>query len=122
MKKTFLLLIKYIPIIQMVGMLANNTLYYFDVIPKMYFVINYLIGNSVITCLLLYICSYLFGYCNWYRLIITANLINATIGIIDILFTIPITNLKLLLSYYSVCMFFLLIIIINKFKSKKSCI
>ena len=106
----------------MVGMLANNTLYYFDVIPKMYFVINYLIGNSVITCLLLYICSYLFGYCNWYRLIITANLINATIGIIDILFTIPITNLKLLLSYYSVCMFFLLIIIINKFKSKKSCI
>ena len=100
MKKGFLLLIKYIPIIQMVGMLVNNTLYCFDVITKTYYIVNYLIGGSFLTNILLYICSYLFHYCNWYRLIITANLINISIGSFDILFHIPITDFELLVSYY----------------------
>lgn len=119
MKKGFLLLIKYIPIMQMVGMLVNNTLYCFDVITKTYYIVNYFIGNSIITTILLYICSYVFKFCNWYRLVITANLINMSIGVIDILYTIPITDIQLLLSYYSVCVLFLFIIILNKFKCSK---
>ena len=119
MKKGFLLLIKYIPIIQMVGMLINNTLYCFNIITKTYYIVNYLISGSLLTNILLYICSYLFHYCNWYRLIITANLINISIGSFDILFHIPITDFQLLVSYYTVCVLFLLIIIINKFKCSK---
>ena len=103
----------------MVGMLINNTLYCFNIITKTYYIVNYLISGSLLTNILLYICSYLFHYCNWYRLIITANLINISIGSFDILFHIPITDFQLLVSYYTVCVLFLLIIIINKFKCSK---
>lgn len=118
-KKLLLLLIKYIPIIQMVGVLVNNTLYCFDVITKTYYLLNYLTGNSLISTVLLYICSYVFKFCSWYRLIVTANFINITIGILEIYFRFPITDIQLLVSYYTVCVLFLLIIIINKFKCSK---
>ena len=116
LKKLFLFMIKYIPIMQMVGMLINNTLYYFNINTNTYYITNFITGNSIVTTILLYICSYLFHYCNWYRLIITANLINLIIGIIDILFTIPITDFQLLVLYYTISVLFIFIIIIKKFK------
>lgn len=103
----------------MVGVLVNNTLYCFDVITKTYYLLNYLTGNSLISTVLLYICSYVFKFCSWYRLIVTANFINITIGILEIYFRFPITDIQLLVSYYTVCVLFLLIIIINKFKCSK---
>ena len=118
-KQFFLLLIKYIPIIQMVGVLVNNTLYCFDVITKTYHLLNYLTGNSLITTILLYVCSYVFKFCSWYRLIVTANIINITIALLYIYIKPPITDFQLLVSYYTVCVLFLLIIIINKFKCSK---
>ena len=119
MKKGFLLLIKYFPVIQMVVMLVNNTLYCFDVITKTYDLLNYLTGNSLITTILLYVCSYVFKFCNWYRLIVTANLINITIALLYIYIKPPISDFQLLVSYYTVCVLFLFIIIINKFKCSK---
>ena len=116
LKKLFLFMIKYIPIMQMVGMLINNTLYYFDINTNIYYITNFITGNSIVTTILLYICSYLFHYCNWYRLIITANLVNLIIGIIDVLFTIPITDFQLLVLYYTISVLFIFIIIIKKFK------
>ena len=116
LKKLFLFMIKYIPIMQMVGMLINNTLYYFDINTNIYYITNFITGNSIVTTILLYICSYLFHYCNWYRLIITANMINMFIGIIDVLFTIPISNFQLLVLYYTISVLFIFIIIIKKFK------
>ena len=97
-------------------MLINNTLYCFDIITKTYHLLNYLTGNSLITTILLYVCSYVFKFCNWYRLIITANLINISIGSFDILFHIPITDFELLVTYYTICVLFIFIIIIKKFK------
>lgn len=116
LKKLFLFMIKYIPIMQMVGMLINNTLYYFDINTNTYYITNFITGNSIVTTILLYICSYLFKFCNWYRLIITANMINMFIGIIDVLFTIPITDFQLLVLYYTISVLFIFIIIIKKFK------
>lgn len=116
LKKLFLFMIKYIPIMQMVGMLINNTLYYFDINTNTYYITNFITGNSIVTTILLYICSYLFHYCNWYRLIITSNMINMFIGIIDVLFTIPISNFQLLVLYYTISVLFIFIIIIKKFK------
>lgn len=122
LKKVFLILVKYMPIIQMVAMLVSNTLYCFNVITEAYHLLAYLAGCSVMTTILLYVCSYVFKFCSWYRLIVTANFINMTIGMIDIYYRFPITDFQLLVSYYTVSVLFLFIIVINKFKSKKSCI
>ena len=116
LKKVFLFIIKYMPITQMVGMLINNTLFYFDIVTKAYYLFNYLTGNSLITTSLLYVCSYLFKFCNWYRLIITANFINITITILYIYINSPITDFQLLVLYYTISVLFIFIIIIKKFK------
>lgn len=109
-------MIKYIPIMQMVGMLINNTLFYFRINTKLITIFEYSFGNSIILILLFYVCSYLFKFCNWYRLILTANFINLTIAVVDILFTIPISNFQLLVLYYTISVLFIFIIIIKKFK------
>ena len=96
MNKFFILLIKYMPIIQMVAMLLNNTMYCFDVYTKMYYLLGYLAGNSIMTTILLYVCSYVFKFCSWYRLIVTANLINLTLGIVDIYIKTPMIFYKYL--------------------------
>lgn len=116
LKKVFLFIIKYMPITQMVGMLINNTLFYFDIVTKAYYLFNYLTGNSLITTSLLYVCSYLFKFCNWYRLIVTANFINITITILYIYINPPITDFQLLVLYYTISVLFIFIIIIKKFK------
>lgn len=113
------ILIKYMPVIQMVVMLVNDTLYCFDIITVN---LNYLTGNSLLTTVLLYACSSVFKFGNWYRQIVTANFVVMTIGQIDIHLRLPMTDFQLLLSYYIVCILFLFIIVINKFKSKESCI
>lgn len=120
LKKIFLLLIKYIPIIQMVGMLINNTLYCFDIITKTYHLLNYLTGNSLIATILLYVCSYIFKFCNWYRLIVTSNLINISISILYIYIKPPITDFQLLVTYYTIYVLFILLIIIKKFKCNEN--
>lgn len=83
MKRLFIVLIKYIPIIQMVGMLFNNILYCFSDIYIISYILDFIIGNSITTTFLLYVCSYVFGFCKWHRFIITANIINLLSESID---------------------------------------
>ena len=93
--KIFILTLKYIPIIQMVGMFINSLNYlkygWFD----SYF-LDFIIGNSLITTFLLFICSYVFRFCNWYRYIIITNFINIVITNIDAWGYLNIDNAKLL--------------------------
>ena len=119
MKKLFLILIKFIPVIQLAGMLLNNTLYCFDVIKLCSYITDFVLGNSVITTFLLFVCSYLFNFCKWHRLIITANFINLMIANYDALFGIPISNLQLLCSYYIVAAIFMIISVYNHIKQNK---
>ena len=100
---------------QMMGLLINNTLYYFNIVGKHIYVLDFILGNSIITTLLLYVCSITFKFCNWHRLIITANFINIVIANIDVLYRIPISNLELLVSYYLVSIVFIIIALYNKF-------
>lgn len=100
---------KYMPIIQMVGMLFNNTLYYACDTYTTSYIIDFLVGNSLITTLLLYVCSYTFGFCKYYRIIITANFINVLIAVVDASTTLPISDIKLLLTYYIVASIFIII-------------
>lgn len=118
MKKLFVLMIKFVPIIMMVGMLSTNLCCYFEVGLMWTNLFDFILGNSLLISILLYVCSYTFGLCSWHRLIITANLINITIASYDILFGIPISDLKLLALYYIVATVFILIILYNKFFNK----
>ena len=95
LNKLFILLLKYIPIIQMVGMLINNILYTFREINDYMYIIDFIIGNSIITTFLLFICSYVFRFCNWYRYIIITNFINIIISFIDSTFYINIDKIEL---------------------------
>lgn len=64
----------------MIGMLFNNILYCFSDIYIISYILDFIIGNSITTTFLLYVCSYVFGFCKWHRFIITANIINLLIA------------------------------------------
>lgn len=113
LRKLLILLIKYIPVIQMMGMLFNNLLYYFDINNNIVYNLDFILGNSIITTILLYVCSYIFKFCKWHRIIITANFINILIAQIDILFVIPISDLMLLIIYYIISIIFIIIATYN---------
>lgn len=55
MKKLFVLLIKYMPTIQLVGMLVNNTLYKYDVNLEFAYIGDFLLGNSIANITILYV-------------------------------------------------------------------
>ena len=80
--KIFILTLKYIPIIQMVGMFINNFNYLIIGLFDSY-ILDYIIGNSIVTTFLLFVCSYIFKFCNWYRYIIISNFMNITITYVD---------------------------------------
>lgn len=55
MKKLFVLLIKYMPTIQLVGMLVNNTLYKYDINLEFDYIGDFLLGNSIANITILYV-------------------------------------------------------------------
>lgn len=63
MKRLFVLSVKYIPTIQLVGMLINNTLCKYNINNVITELCDILIGNSIVNIAMLYICSYTFGFC-----------------------------------------------------------
>lgn len=117
LKKLFIFLIKYIPVIQMAGILINNVLYSLES-SKINLFIDFVFGNSITGTLLFYICSYVFRFCIWHRLVITCNLINLLIIILDNVIYFSTTNEQQLLMFLTIDIIFILIIIIYKFKCK----
>lgn len=79
-------MVKFIPVIQMAGMLVNNTMYHFNINVDYDYIIDFLFGNSFANTIVLYVISITFGFCKWHRVIILANFINivAAIAIITI--------------------------------------
>ena len=82
----------------MVGMLFNNILYCFSDIYIISYILDFIIGNSITTTFLLYVCSYVFGFCKWHRFIITANIINLLIANLDAYYRIPISDIFFIIS------------------------
>lgn len=80
----------------MVGMLFNNILYCFSDIYIISYILDFIIGNSITTTFLLYVCSYVFSFCKWHRFIITANIINLLIANLDAYYRIPISDIQVL--------------------------
>ena len=107
------------PIIQLVGIFIVNTIYYFNLNKMLLYCSNYLLGNSVLTTSFLYIASKIFGFCKWHRIAIIGNFINITISVIDKIFTIPISNLEILVLYSTISIVFLFIALYYKFKCNR---
>lgn len=102
----------------MAGMLVNNILYYFDVCNELSYTFDFIIGNSIITTFLIIVCSYVFEFCIWHRLIIVANFINISIANIDVIFKLNITDIQLLIIYNTVSALFIIIATILHIKEK----
>ena len=81
--------------------------------------IDVFIGNSVGTTIALLVASYTFGFCKWHRLVIFANFVNLMLILLDVMFNFNVTNIQRIISYFTIDIIFILIIIINKFKCKK---
>lgn len=65
-------MIKYIPIIQMVGMLLLNMLYdIFNI--NFYKIYDFIFEDSIVTKIILYISSITFEFCNWHKIVIVNN-------------------------------------------------
>lgn len=118
MRKLLLLIIKYIPIMQMIGMLLNNILYYFDINRNICYSLDFILGNSIIATILIIICSYTFKFCLWHRLIILANVINLIIANIDAIIGINVSDITLLIIYHFVAIIFIILSTILHLKKK----
>lgn len=118
LKKLFIFIIKYIPVIQMAGILFNNIIYILFDADNLCSQIDIIFGNSYATTILLYICSYVFGFCKWHRLTITANLLSIVLVNVDMLFRLNIPVLDFILYILTIDITFILLILINKFKCK----
>lgn len=65
-------MIKYIPIIQMVGMLLLNMLYdIFNI--NFYKIYDFIFEDSIVTTIIFYISSITFEFCNWHKIVIVNN-------------------------------------------------
>ena len=93
--KVFIITLKYIPIVQMMGMYINALNYlkygWFDS-----YLLDFIIGNSLITTFLLFVCSYVFKFCNWYRYIIISNFVNICVTNIDAYIGLNISNAQMI--------------------------
>ena len=90
-------------------MLFNNILYCFSDIYIISYILDFIIGNSITTTFLLYVCSYVFSFCKWHRFIITANIINLLIANLDAYYRIPISDIQLLIVYHFIAAIFICI-------------
>lgn len=118
MKKLFVFIVKYIPVIQMAGILLNNLIFGLGAY-NFAKVLDFIIGNSIATSILLYICGYIFKFCAWHKLVITANLVNVFLAALDYFVILCPTNFKQLMLYFTTDVIFLSIILIRKFKCKR---
>ena len=97
----------------MAGILVNNTLCMFDINHVINYILDFTVGNSILTTIFMFICSYMFGFCLWYRLILSANLINIIIAMTDSIYRLLLSDIQLLLSYYIVYSVFIIVVTIN---------
>lgn len=112
------ILIKYIPFIQLIASIVCNTLYVFTDDYIINYNLSFMTGNSIISSFLLYIISYRFYFCKWHRILITGNLINLLIAYADAIFDFPISALTFIIIIYTISLIFILWAIYCYIKNK----
>ena len=71
-RKLTLLLIKYIPVIQMTGIFINRLLDYFTSL-EIVDILDFIFGSTILATILLISCSKTFKFCVYHRVIIVCN-------------------------------------------------
>lgn len=118
LRKTLLILIKYIPIVQMMGMFINNTMYYFEINNSFSYCLDFALGNSIVCTFLILVCSYVFNFCKWHRFIILGNFINLVVANLDAIIKINIEDIYLLLLCYFISGIFIIFSTITHLSDK----
>ena len=72
-RKLTLLLIKYIPVIQMTGIFINRLLDYFTSL-EIVDILDFIFGSTILATILLISCSRTFKFCVFHRVIIVCNI------------------------------------------------
>lgn len=72
-RKLTLLLIKYIPVIQMTGIFINRLLDYFTSL-EIVDILDFIFGSTILATILLISCSRTFKFCVYHRVIIVCNI------------------------------------------------
>ena len=80
--KLTLLLIKYIPVIQMTGIFINRLLDYFTSL-EIVDILDFIFGSTILATTLLISCSRTFKFCVFHRIIIMCNLVIQMLYIIN---------------------------------------
>ena len=81
-RKLTLLLIKYIPVIQMTGIFINRLLDYFTSL-EIVDILDFIFGSTILATTLLISCSRTFKFCVFHRVIIMCNLVIQMLYIIN---------------------------------------
>lgn len=88
--KIELYLVKVIPMIYALLSLLNATLSYFNIEAV---ILSYIGSVSLVTLLLLYVTSYVFKFCEYYRMFIHYTTVTWILNIIDLYIGIPVSDL-----------------------------
>lgn len=84
------------PVLVCITYILNTGLSYFYIdVP----LLSTLSGVSVITILLMYLCSYVFNFCSWHRLLIHYITLNAILDNVDYYIGIPLKSVDIYLIH-----------------------
>lgn len=114
--KIELYLVKVIPMIYALLSLLNTTLSYFDINTV---ILSYIGSVSFITLLFLYITSYVFKFCEYYRMFIHYTTITWILNIIDLYIGIPVSDIWYLgiqLIIAGISLFIILYLYVKSYK------
>lgn len=91
-----LICVKYVPILIALITLIDVILYYFDIDFEL---VNYIAGTSFLTMIPMYISSYVYKFCEYYRMFLHYIVVNKVVMMIDLYIGIPLGDFMLLVLY-----------------------
>lgn len=112
-------IIRWYPIIQLIGFLFSNTIALLDIDIRISYLSDFIIGNSLLSSIFIYLLSLRLNFSYWHRTFIVANLINGFIAFCDAhIHTLPISDMQLYGLYYIVLILCLISVWSHQNKSK----
>ena len=113
-----LVFIKWFPFIQLFCFLLSNSIAGLDWDIRMCYILDFSSGNSLLSTLLIYCLSLRLRLPNYHRWFVVANFINLSIAFCDAnIYSLPLSNLQLYLSYQVAPCTCLILLLNNKIKS-----
>lgn len=109
--KSFVLVTKVLPMLLALCHCLNTVLSYFGVDCIF---LNYLCGISILTIVYLYIASYTFRLCEYYRMFLHYCLVIDVVNVIDYYIGIPIADYSILLLYVMITIMMMFVVVYLK--------